>query len=69
MRNGVPFAYSLYRMLWTFLHLAFVGIGVVAFIVWFVHDNQGATVIASIWRGLTDAQSTVANAISFPWGE
>jgi hypothetical protein len=68
MRNGLPVAYSLYRVLWTILHLALVGVGVVAFILWFVHDNQGGVAMASIWSGLTDTQRAVASAISFPWG-
>lgn len=68
MRNGLPVAYSIYRVLWTLLHLVLVIVGVVAFILWFVHDNQGGVAMASIWRGLTDAQRAIANAIPFPWG-
>ena len=68
MRNGLPVAYTLYRALWSVVHLGLVGFAVVAAVLWFVHDNQGAHLFAAIWEGLTDAQRNVANAIPFPWG-
>ena len=68
MRNGLPVAYALYRVLWTVLHLGLVGLAVGAAVIWFVHDNQGADLAATIWKSLSDAQRTVANTITFPWG-
>lgn len=67
MRNGIPFAYTLYRVLWTILHLGLVGLVVMAAIVWFLDDGQGVAIAGAIWSRLTEIQTTVANAIPYPW--
>lgn len=68
MRNGLPLAYGVYRVLWTILHVGLVAAGLVAAVLWFLHDGQGMQIVTSSWQTLTDAQRTVASSIPFPWG-
>lgn len=68
MKNGIPLVYTLFRTLWSSVHvvLAVLALGIVTS--WFFHDQQGTNLVAAVWTTLTDAQYRIANVIQFPWG-
>lgn len=68
MRNGIPLAYSAFRVTWTVVHLCLVALALGAMTVWWFHEGQGMALANAVWASLTAAQQTVANLIPFPWG-
>lgn len=68
MNNGIPLAYTLYRVIWSIVHIALAGFAVGFFIAAFAIDGNGPRTIAAIWEGLAAAQRAVGGAIPFPWG-
>lgn len=68
MKNGIPVAYATYRTIWQVLHIALILAVLVAFSAWFVHDSQGAQAVTTVADAISSTQRSVANAISFPWG-
>jgi hypothetical protein len=68
MRNGIPGAYWLYRVLWSLLHVVLAAAALVAVVAWWIQDSNGVHMLAGFWNGLSAVQSAIANAIPFPWG-
>ena len=67
MTNGIPPAYTYFRVGWSVVHIALVGTLLWLAAAWYVHDGQGKRAVSNIWAGLISMQSGFARIVPFPW--
>ncbi|WP_105034917.1 hypothetical protein [Cryobacterium aureum] len=67
MKNGIPFAYRLYRDTWSALHFALVVIAFTAVAMWLLDGGRGLQIASDFWLTLSNMQQTITRVIRFPW--
>ena len=67
MKDGLPPAYTVYRGLWSVLHVALLVLGGVLLGRWWFDGSNGADLVAAWWEWASGVHSAVFNSVSFPW--